>query len=261
MISLGLKLYQQASEKAKTEDEKAFSSLIKFTFECAQATLSNTKDISIKNIKSNEIQHSLFSIFVNTKQEDIYWTNYYLPSHPIVREFKKLFRELLESEGYRNLVKNFMFDFSMRIEEKADQGDNGIFRQWSEHMERKKKLTEHLLYTSTMTYKCNPIDNRYLAEYYVENNAVAAAIYDTWDKDDEYFSEYIDKDSDKLKSSNVVMESINKRVRYGEENSRYTIVAAPFGIGKTSLSTYIAETYASNYLEGKDFYIKCHNIG
>ena len=90
MFSLGLRLYEQAREKAKTEDEKAFSSLIKFTFECAQDTLSNTKDISIID-KSKKTQKSLFSIFVNTKQEDIYWTNYYLPSHPIIREFKKLF--------------------------------------------------------------------------------------------------------------------------------------------------------------------------
>jgi hypothetical protein len=253
MISLGLRLYQQASEKAKTEDEKAFSSLIKFTFECAQATLSNTNGISIKNIKSKAIQHSLFNIFVNTTQEDHYWTNYYLPSHPLVREFKKLFRELLEAEEHRDLVQDFMFDFSMRIEENADQGDTAIFKQWSEHMKRKKKLTEHLLYTSTMTYKYNPIDNRYLAEYYVKNNAVVAAI-ETWGKEDREFSEYIDKDSDELKASNVVMKSVNKRVRYGEENSRFTIVAAPFGIGKTSLATYIASTCASQYLEGNDLF-------
>jgi hypothetical protein len=163
MISIGLELYQQASEKAKTEDEKAFSSLIKFTFECAQSTLSNTKGISIKTIKSKVIRNSLFNIFVDTKQEDIYWTNYYLPSHPIIREFKKRFRELLEAEGHHSLVQKFMFDFMMRIEEKADQGDNGIFRQLSEHMKRKKLLTEHLQRTSAMIYKCNPIDNRYLA--------------------------------------------------------------------------------------------------
>jgi len=120
MISLGLKLYGQARDYAKTEDEKAFSSLIKIAFECAQDTLSNTKDISINTSKSKEIQHSLFRIFVNTTQ-DQYWTNYYLPSHPLVREFKKRFRELLEAERYQDLVQDFMFDFSMRIEEKADQ--------------------------------------------------------------------------------------------------------------------------------------------
>src|SRR3954463_11801842 len=68
MIGLGLKLYQQVSEKAKTEDEKAFSSLIKFTFECAQATLSNNKDIPI-NINSKEIKKRLFCIFIDTKQD------------------------------------------------------------------------------------------------------------------------------------------------------------------------------------------------
>jgi hypothetical protein len=145
-----------------------------------------------------------------------------------------------------------MFDFSMRIEEKADQVDNGIFRQWSEHMKR-KKLTEHLLYTSTIIYRCNTIDNRYLAEYYVENNAVVAAI-DTWDKEDIEFLEYIDKDSEELKASNVVMKSVHQRIKYGEDDNRYTIVADPFGIGKTSLSTYVASIYASQYLEGKDLF-------
>ncbi len=253
MISLGLRLYERSKEKAKTEDEKAFSSLIKFTFECAQATLSNTKNISIKNIKSKEIRNSLFNIFVNTKQEDQYWISYYLPSTPLIREFKKLFREILEEEGRRDLVQDFMFDFNMHIEEKADHGDNDIFKQWFEHLKRKKKLIEHLLYTSTMIYKCIPVDNKYLDEYYVENNAVVAAI-ETWDKEDIEFSEYIDKDSEELKASNVVINSVNKRIMYGEDNNRYTIVAAPFGIGKTSLSTYIAATCASQYLEGKDLF-------
>jgi hypothetical protein len=33
-----------------------------------------------------------------------------------------------------------------------------------------------------------------------------------------------------------------------DEDNRYTIVAAPFGIGKTSLAIYIALTLASEYL-------------
>ncbi len=255
MISLGLKLYEQAKEKAKTEDEKVFSSLIKFTFECAQDTLSSAKNISI-NIKSKKIQENLYNIFITTKErlDNQYWNNYYLPSHPLIREFKKLFRELLETEGHRDLVQNFMFDFSMRIEEKADNDDNLVFRQWSDYMRRKKKLTEHLQQTSALVYKYNPIDKKYLAEYYVENNAVVANIFETWDKEDTYFSEYIDKDSEELRAINVVLKSINERAEQDEdeEDTRYTVVAAPFGIGKTSLATYIAATCASRYLEGED---------
>jgi hypothetical protein len=214
MIILGLKLYQQAKEKAKTEDEKVFSSLIKFTFECAQETLSNTKDISIRNIKSKDIQKKLYDIFVETKEGVVYdshhnrhqyWNNYYLPSHPTIVEFKKLFMELLEAEGHHNLVQEFMYDFSMRIEKKIDHKDSDlIFRRWSDFIKRKKRLTEHLQRTSAMIYKYNPIDKRYLAEYYVENNAVVADIFETWDKEDAYFSEYIDDDSDELRAINVV---------------------------------------------------------
>jgi hypothetical protein len=56
----------------------------------------------------------------------------------------------LETKGYRDLVQNFMFDFSIRIEEKVDNDDNLVFRQWSYYMKRKKKLTEHLHRTSEM---------------------------------------------------------------------------------------------------------------
>jgi hypothetical protein len=255
MISLGLKIYEQAKDKAKTEDDRVFNSLIKFTFECAQETISNAKNISINNIKSKQIQENLYNIFDKTKErlDDQYWHNYYLPSHPLIREFKKLFRELLEAEGHRNLVQKFMFDFSMRIEEKADNDDNLVFKQWSDYMKHKKKLTEHLQRTSAMIYKCNPVDNKYLPEYYVENNAVVADIFKTWDKEDEYFSGYMDKDLKELRAINVVLKSINERFEQDEdeEYTRYTVVAAPFGIGKTSLATYIAATCASRYLEGE----------
>jgi deoxyadenosine/deoxycytidine kinase len=46
-----------------------------------------------------------------------------------------------------------------------------------------------------------------------------------------------------MKASRVVMRSIERG------KSRYTIVAAPFGIGKTSLAVNLASIYASNYLD------------
>jgi hypothetical protein len=81
----------------------------------------------------------------------------------------------LEAEGHHNLVQKFMFDFSIRIEEKSDHEDNNsILRQWSDFIKHKKRLTEHLQRTAAMVYKYNPIDKKYLAEYYVENNEVVA---------------------------------------------------------------------------------------
>jgi hypothetical protein len=71
MISLGLKLYEQAKDISKIEDDEVFSSLIKSTFECAQETISNAKNISINNIKSKQskqIQKNLYNIFDKTKE-------------------------------------------------------------------------------------------------------------------------------------------------------------------------------------------------
>jgi hypothetical protein len=68
MISLGLKLYEQAKDISKIEDDEVFSSLIKSTFECAQETISNAKNISINNIKSKQIQENLYNIFDKTKE-------------------------------------------------------------------------------------------------------------------------------------------------------------------------------------------------
>jgi bisphosphoglycerate-dependent phosphoglycerate mutase len=100
MISLGLKLYEQAKDISKIEDDEVFSSLIKSTFECAQETISNAKNISINNIKSKQIQENLYNIFDKTKEgtNNQYWNNYYLSKHPLRREFKKTFQRTIGGE-------------------------------------------------------------------------------------------------------------------------------------------------------------------
>ncbi len=252
MLGFGIEFCEQAKENAKTEDEKAFNSLIKFIFEAAQDSISNSRNLSITHIKSKKIKKNFYNIFANTNEKinNQYGNNYYLPLHSVVKRFKKLFRELLEAEGYHELVQNFIFDFSMRIEEKADHNNNHVLKQRS-YIKNKKQLTEHLQHTYAMIYECNPADKKYLAEYYVENNAVVTDINETWDKKDEYFSEYVNQDSEGLGAINVVLKSIYKidKHHHHDKNNRYTIVAAPFGIGKTSLAVYIASTLASKYLD------------
>jgi hypothetical protein len=69
---------------------------------------------------------------------------------------------------------------------------------------------------------------------------VVAYIFETWDNVDAYFLEYIDNDSKELRAINVMLKSINERAEQDEdeEDNRYTVVAAPFGIEKTSSAIY-----------------------
>jgi hypothetical protein len=78
---------------------------------------------------------------------------------------------------------------------------------------------------------------------------VVAYIFETWDNVDAYFLEYIDNDSKELRAINVMLKSINERAEQDEdeEDNRYTVVTAPFGIEKTSLAIYCNNLYIQIY--------------
>jgi hypothetical protein len=111
LIGLGIRLYQDVKEKGQSKDERAFNSLIKAAFECAQESIPESigGKISLGD-KSKDTRKELFNIFITTSGWDSY-----LPNHPVIKQFKSLFRQILESEGHTNLVRDFILDFNKHL--------------------------------------------------------------------------------------------------------------------------------------------------
>jgi hypothetical protein len=100
-----------------------------------------------------------------------------------------------------------------------------------------------LEYSRLLIYKTDPIDQKSLEEYYVENNALFLKDVETWEKEDDYFQ--IEKIYESRKASNFI-------ISFLKEQKWYTVIAAPFGIGKTSLAIYLTSTIASKCLKDPD---------
>jgi hypothetical protein len=108
-------------------------------------------------------------------------------------------------------------------------------------VERTKDLILHLEYSRSLIYKTDSIDQKSLGEYYVENNALLIDVK-SWEKEDDYFRKekgYVGHES---KASDFVFSFL-------KEKPWYTVIGAPFGIGKTSLAIYLTSTIARKYLE------------
>jgi hypothetical protein len=115
LIGLGIRLYQDVKEKGQSKDERAFNSLIKAAFECAQESIPESVGSKISlSYKSKDTKKELFNIFITTSEWD-----YYLPNHPVIKQFKSLFRQILESEGYTNVIRDFILDFNKHLDSAA----------------------------------------------------------------------------------------------------------------------------------------------
>jgi hypothetical protein len=162
----------------------------------------------------------------------------------------------LVSEGHTNVVRDFILDFNKHLEDKMDSDPDLVpFKERIDDIERKSNLLNHLEYTGTLIYKINEMDKKCLADYYIENNAVKADIFDEWDKEDAglfaWGLPYFDRENEKeqqplLPASKLVMDSVKSSIN---AYTNYTLVRAPIGIGKTSLSIYMASVYAQQYLD------------
>jgi hypothetical protein len=252
LVIVGINIYNQIQQERLTEEGKAFNSLFKVIFKvifkAAKQSLSHEgmDSISIKSAKSEKIKEQLFKIFTEKKGGNVY-----LPNHPTVGEFRNFICQILKNEGHINLVRNFVFEFNISLDNIIDENDEDFkpLKKWFSKNQSLKELLNHLEYCRSLFYTFNPSDGRYLAEYYIENKAVFAKVPTEWEEEDEYFVKYDDESFPfefkvrKYNSSELVMDKAIK------SDMQYTIVGAPFGIGKTSLSIYLTFIIASKYLE------------
>jgi uncharacterized protein YjbI with pentapeptide repeats len=239
LIKLGLDLYEQRKDQLQTDEERAFYSFYKIAFESAKESIpaENRDTIPITDLKGKNTKQELFQTFTKIKKEE--W-NGYLPDHPTIIQFRTLICDILRAQ-YNILIRDFIFKFNITLEEKADNDpDIKPFKRWSTLAERTKNLIRHLEYSRLLIYKTDPIDQKSLEEYYVENNALLTDL-ETWEKEDDYFRIEKDYVGHESKASDLIISYLNK------EDS--IIIGAPFGIGKTSLAIYLTSIIAKKYLE------------
>jgi uncharacterized protein YjbI with pentapeptide repeats len=235
LISLGLGIYKQVKDQLQKDEERAFYSFFKVAFESAEESIP-ADTIPIMDVKDKNTKQELFRIF--TKIDE--W-NDYLPDHPTIIQFRTLICDMLRRAHYANLVRGFVFKFNITLEEKVDN-DPTIepFKKWYTLVERTKDLIRHLEYSRSLIYKTDPIGQKTLAEYYVENDALL--LTETWEKEDDYLWEEKDYARRESKASDLI-------ISFLKEKPWYTVIGAPFGIGKTSLAVYLTSTIGRMYLE------------
>ena len=247
LIKLGLDLYEQVKDQSQTDEERAFYSFYKVAFESAKESIPSEIDrIRITDVLDENTKKELFQTFRKLDE----W-NGYLPDHPTIIQFRTLICDILRRVQYNNLVHNnnlirdFIFKFNITLEEKADN-DPAIkpFKSWSTLVERTKDLIRHLEYSRLLIYKTDPIDEKSLEEFYVENNALFLTDLYTWEKEDDYFrQEKVERDvGHESKVSDLI-------ISFLKEENWYTVIGAPFGIGKTSFAIYLTSTIAAQYLK------------
>jgi hypothetical protein len=194
------------------------------------------RDINFK-IKG-ELLTNLFTIFTNEDSS----LNSYLPNHKVIARFRDTLYDLLRESktppNDKDLPK-ILFEFNTLIEQKATQGNEelGEYHKWN-RTGFYNELYCYLEQTRTdLEYEINPVDKKPWYAYYVKNRAVV--------RTKEYWGKNYAEDDKKGWDFENFLKDENKKIWY-------TIIGAPFGIGKTSLAKYIAIHCAKKYLETAD---------
>jgi hypothetical protein len=241
LLIVGIEIYKDLRDRNETDEERAFKSLFIFTCQSAKESLEKLQidEIDIKRYKEEE-KKKLFETFTIIKT----WNSLSLTDHPVIDEFRKFIYNLLKNEQESSKIRNFTLRFNATLEEKADKEPSlSNFRTDIKIEQSIQGLVKYLKNLELFIYNRNTFDDRYLIEYYVENNALFVNDLDTWDESNEkLLSDEKYKNKTNSKSNKLIIDHITK------EKSRYIVIGAPFGIGKTSLSIYICSILASRYL-------------
>jgi uncharacterized protein YjbI with pentapeptide repeats len=267
ILHIGIGLCSNINEKVMpTDDAKVYMNIIRIAFETAKESLSESQiEISISSEKSKEIRKSFFDIF--NMRPDLYPFANFLVKLPAIEHIKSSVLDILENENQIQYIRNaFRHEFNAYFEERISQEQeiSNYLQKVTEPKNRAITLIKHLEKSKNLINMPSKVDNLSISDYYLENLAIRTDMYETWHKEDEEFLSEVDAYSsqNKGKISNamyLVMDSVKK--------TRFTVIAATFGIGKTSLSKFIASSLARSYLDDQDdedkyipIFVALHNL-
>jgi uncharacterized protein YjbI with pentapeptide repeats len=244
LVGIGLELYDKYKDRNKTPAQKAFSSLLQLVFRTTQDLLKDVKENEKHDFDYNwkTMQDEIFEPF----EDNPYWTEY-LPNNPVVKQFKSKIIAQLRNQNYDSeKIDYFTRMFNIQLE--ANSGDDEGFKEFDKYRKIHQQYTSLVNYLESIEnmnrYSLN-LDGKPLSQYYVDHDAIASSLRDTWTIRDEVIRKnYVDQ----IKNETDVLEE----QLLGQNARWYLVIGASFGIGKTSLVRIIASKYATNFLDNTE---------
>ena len=238
LINIGFYIFNEIRNKVKTKDEILFSTLITVMFDSAKESIPKSiANLSIHNIKNELDLKEIFNLF-----KDDYAQNYYhLPDHPAVNKFREKMKAILKENHESKEVQKFIVSFNSKIILKTTQlsKTNELLKDW-EFIKSNNILIEYLEYLKNLLEDVNPVDDRPISDYYIENDAVIIEKR-SWEKKASQLTEY-----------STIQWNIED---FFKSNKKREFIAAEFGTGKTNYVKKIASDFASKYLNGETTYV------
>jgi uncharacterized protein YjbI with pentapeptide repeats len=242
LINFSLFVIQVVRPYFTSKERIAFSQLLEILmFASQQALPDNIKDLKISNVIDKEFTSGLFTYFL----EDKWYPYMYASNNNIILRFKEQIRSLLfESDHYlsnQNMMNRFLIGiddfFNQYLKEKKYQ-----YKELNEMLSRKKaqaavdEKIKFLQYMHDFKFnKFNQNDDKFLYEYYVENDAwLVESIY--WKNEEDNIPKYEKWDINKFLYDPSIIED-------------HIVIGAPFGIGKSSFGRHIVSKLAAEYLD------------
>lgn len=245
-----IKITLHVSEKLyeiKVPVEKRLSiTLMRIMLESAKDSLpysfSNIKiEELLKNKKEKpdeEFENIILELFDTTHNEA---TSNYLPDHPVFMKFKNLLRTRIEefnkeSQTHIN-VPLFLTEFNSNViiqlekEQSTNEDLKKLLHKWVIQTNF-KKILQYLKNAKNLFLQKNQLDGKSLFDYYIENKTYKVP-KNTWNNEE---------DKIKRKESWTIESFL-----YDDFNVE--VIAAPFGIGKSSLAKKIAYEQAIKFIE------------
>jgi hypothetical protein len=245
LINFSLIVIQQVRPYFVSKERIAFSQLLEILlFSSQQALPNNIKDLKISDVVDKEFTSGLFTYFV----EDKWYPYMYASNNRIISRFKEQLRSILVENNLSNQDINALFisldnlfaDYLMKKRLQFKELEELLTRKESQAVVDEK--IKFLQYTHDYKFhKFNEKDDKFLYEYYVENNAILIdSVYWTNEEHDiPRYGEYGEW-------------NIHNFLYNQPENSDsrdYIVIGAPFGIGKSSFGRHIVSKLASEYLD------------
>ena len=232
LINIRFTIFNKIRSNLKTQEELAFASFLEVIFETAKESVpSNIAGLSSKTMKSQIDMNEILSLFLKN------YTNnyYYLPEHPAAKQFKKKIMEIMRKDDniIPNQVQSFSVSFNSTLIRKAENSNlESTLTTWKQK-QIEDKLFKYLVYLTSLLDEVNPVDDKSVGEYYVENKAVSVE-KETWELSADRIYEF--------KYENWSTED------FINSNKKREFVGAEFGTGKTNFAKKIANDLAIKYL-------------
>jgi len=261
LIQLLMTITKEIYDSKVSPDKRLSIILMRIMLESAKDSLpfiaSNTKIKDFINNNENEFVKNFENIVL-----DLFDSKYYdnsdgnnkesctkistIPDHPVFINFKDLLVkgiiEINKKHEYGIIsIPRFLTEFNSNViikledetkDNKNNQDLKNLLHKWQVNKDFEKLLV-YLKNARNVYFEKNLVDKKSLSDYYVENKTYKVA-KDTWGTGEKYINDKEEWD-------------INSFLK--DTNNFIEVIAAPFGIGKSSLARKMSFDMANKFIE------------